>query len=494
MYFWYNLYYLPMRTLLITAFLLLCIHICAQSNPSGTLPHLLQHLMHYKGEIPVISTKKLKGLIPPALLPELYRREVNYLVKTKNSLYVGVDGTGMLFEVKDSAGILGFRRIDKTRLTGNSHGALHFTINDTIYSLGGYGFWRVNGQLRYYNYRKGEWSVIGLNKEIPILGGASWLDYKNRQLYVYGSSSFNQAIKTSQRNNNYEKVKELYRLDLRSGNWTQIGSLIRKFEKSIDSVILNYELEISEHNSFSFGHYNRLEIDNVYYDDFVQNRRWKASSLFYKEFGGHIEKTYNINYCIDSTIYMGDIDKNEFDSISLSKNHFYPTNEKVFTPVKNSIIKEKKGGGGWTPTSWLLSGALAGFLMFAGFSKLWRYYQNSKNNPSNPAYTDSENNQPYHVALFDEIETELINFILSKCKRHDTASVVEVNKILGLSGKNEAVQKKNRSEKINRINEKWRRATGTETTIIQRRRAELDKRVFEYYIIPELFSQIEDRL
>ncbi|MFZ9718776.1 MAG: hypothetical protein ACO3BD_05420, partial [Chitinophagaceae bacterium] len=93
--------------------------------------------------------------------------------------------------------------------------------------------------------------------------------------------------------------------------------------------------------------------------------------------------------------------------------------------------------------------------------------------------------------LFDEIEIELIRFIVEKCKTGNTATVPEINRILGLADKNEAVQKKNRSEKINRINEKWMRKGAHTELLIQRRRSDFDKRNFEYYIEPNSFAEIQ---
>jgi len=68
--------------------------------------------------------------------------------------------------------------------------------------------------------------------------------------------------------------------------------------------------------------------------------------------------------------------------------------------------------------------------------------------------------------------------------------VEEINKVLGLSGKNESVQKKNRSETINDINKKWAVLCGNKNPLILRQRSEFDKRSFEYFIQPVWLEKV----
>lgn len=476
-----------MRTFVLLILLFICACFKALGKYSDTIPPVIYHLLQHKGEIPFISTKDLKGLIPLRLLAKQHHQQENFLIKTKNRLLVGVNGTGMLFEIKDSLGYITFTRIDKTHHYGNNYGALNFTLNDTIYSLGGYGFWRFNGQLRYFNHQSCEWSLMKLNREITFANPTGWFDHKNRQLYVYGTHTKNQVLKTEEPQERVSKNKELYRLDISSGNWTYVGNLITIFDEAADNISSYNELLGDIHfNAFGFGHFIRIGMEHIYYDDFRLNRRWRAYPYFYKQFEEQIARVPNIFYCIDTTVYVSNIELHQFDSIPISKEFFYQTNEAVFTAVK----KEKQAID-WRPVSWLLSGTLFGFLFVAGFSKIKHSRQNSRSVIINPIHPYNEQDRLGRTALFDEIESELIGFILSKCKHHQTASVVEVNKILGLSEKNEAVQKKNRSEKMNRINDKWRQATASKSDLLLRKRAVFDKRVIEYYISPQLLSNVD---
>lgn len=71
-------------------------------------------------------------------------------------------------------------------------------------------------------------------------------------------------------------------------------------------------------------------------------------------------------------------------------------------------------------------------------------------------------------------------------------SIEEINKILGLSYKNPSVQKKNRNEAISRINLKWQLTNKTNKVLIEKRRSEIDKRNFEYYMNEDLWIEFNN--
>jgi hypothetical protein len=91
------------------------------------------------------------------------------LIKTSKGLFIYANGSGRLYQVLNNNDTTEFKRIDSTVFFGYSLGSFPFTYRDTIYSLGGYGIWRINGQLRMYVEKARQWDVVALNKEIPIL-------------------------------------------------------------------------------------------------------------------------------------------------------------------------------------------------------------------------------------------------------------------------------------------------------------------------------------
>lgn len=409
----------------------------------------------------------------------------------------------MLFELKDSAGLLVFHRIDQTHHYGYSFGANYFTLNDTIYSLGGYGFWRHNGQLRYFDYERKGWELVKLNREIPMGSVAGWVDQKRGALYVYATYPLNQAIKQREDEQAKGEQQKLYRLDVKQGNWQELGKMILIFNEPAEN--LNFRLSLKgefNFNAFLPAHLVTVNRDLVYLDDFIQNNRWRPTESFYKKFHPFGGQQPTVLYTIDSVVYMSEIKTNDFDSVRITASDFKLTNEKVYEPFEELGAQQETGTkDNLIETGWLLAGAVFGFLLFPLFTKLRK--RRTTPEPLIPAQRATTTTDPViHVPvspsastpLFDELETELIHFVIEKCKIKTIVSVTDVNRILGLAGKNEPVQKKNRSEKINSINDKWMRVMDKNTPIIHRKRSELDKRIIEYYILAEDILAVEEKL
>lgn len=470
----------------------------ASPNPGpDSTPAIIRHLMAVPGQVPYIHTK-LKQFIPAALVPPQLRNELHYLIKTNQQLYASVDGTGMLFQLNDSAGLLTFRRIDKTHHYGNNHFARYFTLNDTIYSLGGYGFWRGNGQLRYFNPASGDWSLLRLNREIQAINPVGWLDEKHGRLYCYGMHPINQTLVGGENYQHNDSLTQLYVLDIRQGNWRKAGTMIRPFDEPAEKLNIN-SLRLNNtyfyaFNNFPAGQYVQLAYDYIYIDDFLQNKRLRPTKDFYKKIAGFFKYDFQVTYFKDSTFYFGNITLNTFDSIPISSSDFEVTNE----PVYKMVSPSEQNNYQWLRTPGLLAtGMVIGFLLFtatrrfrrpatASITEPTQHNQYLQENPDNATPPKED-----VFSVFDELETELIRYLISRYREGDTVSVSELNKLLGLAGKNEPIQKKNRSEKITRINEKWSSYTGKEELLIRRKRSDFDKRILEYYIDPADFEAVE---
>ena len=99
------------------------------------------------------------------------------LIKHSNDLFIRLDGTGRVYKVKNKIGdTLLVNRIDSTHFFGYNGAAYEFIYRDTIMSLGGFGFWKKNGQLRYYSHQNHEWDIIPLNLEIPVAKESTYFD------------------------------------------------------------------------------------------------------------------------------------------------------------------------------------------------------------------------------------------------------------------------------------------------------------------------------
>ena len=97
-----------------------------------------------------------------------------------------------------------------------------------------------------------------------------------------------------------------------------------------------------------------------------------------------------------------------------------------------------------------------------------------------PVYnTDLTNNE------FNEIERKIIDKLIEKSNNNAFFNVEEFNSYLGIKKKTIEIQKRVRTEAINRINHKFNVNFNKETLFIERVRTNEDRRYFNYMINKE---------
>jgi CRISPR/Cas system-associated exonuclease Cas4 (RecB family) len=86
---------------------------------------------------------------------------------------------------------------------------------------------------------------------------------------------------------------------------------------------------------------------------------------------------------------------------------------------------------------------------------------------------------------FNSIESALINKLIEKSNIDSHLTVDELNSLLGIKKKTIEIQKRVRTEAINRINHKFNVNFNLETIFIERTRSIDDRRYFNYIINKE---------
>ena len=84
------------------------------------------------------------------------------LIKQGKDIYIFINGSGRLYKAIFGVNGLKFIRLDSTINFGYNIGSFGFSYNNRIYSLGGYGYWRMNGQLRVFNEKAKQWDIVKL--------------------------------------------------------------------------------------------------------------------------------------------------------------------------------------------------------------------------------------------------------------------------------------------------------------------------------------------
>ena len=376
----------------------------------------------------------------------------------KNQLLLQIDGTGKLFKIEDST----ITRIDSTVFEGGTFGAYNFVYRDTIFSLGGYGFWVFNGILRYYKTDKKEWSIIPTNLTFPIntrTYSKIWYDRKNQKLFVFYKNPELIYLKQIKNDNNYY----LQCLDLKSKNWWVDPKVINtnfknKFTDFFQDITISTKdgLIISSEKNIYLLDLNNNEIRNIderkfqtYYDFILADK----AVLFY-EMNGKLYSLGNKFSQIDSLLYLS--------------SNFKSSGSKIYA---DKILTNRIDNFG----SYIIIIGLVILLTIMTF-----LYFKKKQVKYTVVNTD-KNNTSFYDKL-NEVEKSLLMLIASNSKKQLNSNIGQLNKVLGISNKPLKIQNNIRANTLMMINKKFMVFGNTQENLIEKKRTEDDKRFYEYFI------------
>ena len=474
------------------------------------LPAILKFIHSYHSEIShIFSFSDSSGFarVIPEIPGNYARFSNNGFIKTSNGIFLQPGGTGRVYKIDFAK--MALTRMDSTRLEGYNWGALTFSFNDTIYSLGGYGFWRNNGHLRFYRDVSNEWEVKPLESELPIGNWPNrlwWLDKRNGKLYVCQGlrDSINEGIVNGYPKNIEPNNKgSVFELDLKEMQWKELGE-VSKYGNLIGGMPIGMS---------PWGLLVENDARNYVICDFSKNRIYNVPSVF-KKIKVRAEHLKGYSFFVDSEFFYGDVYKNTFDSFTLSPKDLIYAGEAFYI---------KKGRSPNISLKNVLFGCAIGVCLL-GLFLFWRMRKFNRGMKSTKvsnltidtpiihkgkpetatiefsSLSEEENNQSgsayfplgkkgFHLT---EVEKSLIKLLVAMEKKRQMANVHDLDRVLGVAGKPESTRKKIRSDTISSINQKVSIRLTKPMKQIESRRSEFDKRIFEYYIPSNQVKEIDE--
>ena len=374
-----------------------------------------------------------------------------------------VYNTGRIYKLDNSSlkdSILLFKRIDHTVNIYYNIGSFLFAHNNQIFDFGGYGFWKNNGLLRKFNYRDKEWDIVELDKEIfpPNVisdGYVTWVDSAQNFLYVPYQEVRNDGLTMLKEDDDIDFNS--HRLDFKTLKWEHLGQLDEQVYQTMKYAIHIFQSE----KGLLLVYINR-----VYWVDFLNNQ---VKVTFDPTLGQTLLRIqrYMLRYWNGEYVYWTNPVNGLYDSTRIDLSKFNYEGQAIWK--KTFHTKEL-----------ILLAALVIVLAIFFFIQFRQ--------PKRQIVGDEE--LVKQEAPFTGTELALLSLLLSKHKIGKTATIPEINYVLGLKDKNHGMQKKVRSEIINKINEKYLLISKGKEMLIQNIRSESDKRFFEYLVNPELVEHL----
>lgn len=391
--------------------------------------------------------------------PVLRAMPVEYLA-TKQGLFLHFGRSGKLYKMEDRGdSLLYFVRIDRTINQNYNIGSHLFCSQDQIFELSGYGFWKSNGLLRQFNYTDQEWDIVPSNREVhlPLVANSrcnAWRDTAGAYLYVPYQVVINDGMSSSWNEAAVDRVS--YRLDVKKRLWEEMGEVTDPALTLFNTAnFVTYPSDRGLFLGFNKG---------IYFADFTTNSISflndppLVQTLLRLQSGSH-------SYYYKGWVYSLNAASYQYDSIRLDPSRFVTTGDVIWTKARFVSV-------------WYL---LLGLPLLLVLLVLYRI----RNRKKSKGALVGDTAVMQQLRPFTETEQSLLQLLLSRSSKGLTASITDINYVLGLKDKSPGMQKKVRSDVMSSINEKFAFVARMPTPLIQSIRSESDKRYFEYMIHPD---------
>lgn len=450
-----------------------------------TLPPILEKLASFQRPVICFSLNNHHLLNIPDL-PENFKNSGQNVLKTKDRIYLQIDGTGRLYRLDSSLNGFKWTRIDSTYFSGYNFGAVNFTLDTNFYSFGGNGYWMVNGILRYFNPKSKEWNLLPCSDPIYFSKEMNngndhfyFLDTSSYYLYFQGINFSHQTIANPFK---YAPNKNmLFKLNIHNGVYDTIGRLTDSAFHFMGTTpwgaLVNNGKVIDVKN-------------NIVY----QLSRAKKNEIIALKENSTSRNNYAISFFVDSMLYIGNYE-NKIDSMKINFKDLIKEEAAFYTPLNSNAtapnINEKN-----MIIIVLVIIIIYLLVMLLGKRGKTPLFASIGLHTSDKIEEQHENGNPVSfrsskvIELLEQRERDLLSFIYKQSAEERLTSIEEINKVIGAAQRTPEIQKRLRSDLIIAINEKLSIVSKSKKSVIEKQRSEFDKRSFEYFIQPEFMELV----
>jgi hypothetical protein len=416
------------------------------------------------------------------------------IIKKGKEVYIQPLGTGRLYKAINNKGNIGVVRIDQTVHSGVNFYAQNMIIKDTLFQLGGLGFWQIRGLLTYYSTKTNQWELVQANravqtyfddqKDAVVHFDDQRLDPKlyvsNSYYYPNYPSSFETAATDS-----------CYVYDFNSRTWMALGKITPAYKRVFD---LKHTHEMDLHINKLLIFQTQLEF---YWVDFEQNKLGTFNSAE----NNRLRELWLSTYNNDKSGLQTGFQFNLGDDL-----YFMKLNDETnLTWVKTKLNLKELDTNNTQP----IYNSTSSFIETIGFF-INQYKSNlliiiiviiigfvvSYNNLKKKKIPNE-----LAVILYDNffnsltiIEKELIEVLYHSNLKGEELSTKTINKIIGVQQKDTLTQNKSRSDHFIKINQKFKMSTQNTESLFIKTRDSQDKRQFNYSLNSIYIHAIEKLL
>ena len=426
------------------------------------------------------ATKSAQPIFFPEDIQKQFDQANYYLHFSRlgGKLVANPDGTGRLYDFQPEGNQLMVERLDHSIYTGYNFSAYAFTFRDTLFSLGGFGFWKYNGLLRHYDPVTGGWEISPTNMEFPISGNpdyrALWIDQVKGYLY-YVTRSVPQPWHKGHAypRDLFQDTSRVFRLDLTKKDWQELGRVTTEGLHRINNTGKIAELPFGELLITEEAGARKLMLLDYDRNLMFQLKDSVARPITKQIFTSTANK---FTWYSKGQLFIGPSRPDTVFHVPLGMESFIPLPGTIYATEDPSYQFSMDH-------LWMMLCLFAGITIGAGTIRAFGKKVTVPGEPGPVLSAPVEN-------FFNPFELNILRAFL---KEKNTLLPEEVNVLLETDRRSVEIQKKYRSETIRGINEKCSKLLGTDQRLVIQERLADDRRQFIYRIEPATFKALRER-
>jgi len=393
------------------------------------------------------------------------------VINNKGEIWLTQNGSNKVYKLGREGKAI---RLDRTINRGFNFGAINLFYKDTLYSIGGYGFWQTTGSIRYFNPNSGEWDIVRNIKNVPVASGINAICHYDKlqgKLFVIYSPTRPEYEKYDE---NMDEEVLMQCFDFREKSWWDIARQINpKIAKKITdlSIIQNY---------------GQTALISSKVNGKVMSVNFNANKIYEVDYKYHTELKQLLNsrnnyiaYTVNEKLYINDLDANTILYSTIKANQLSSYPEAFYINETNKLANSRIP---WLSISIIFNIALGiSIFVIVHLQKKRKELLLNLGSDNNRQQREIKSTKEY-LQYLSNIEIDLLKLLLKNNLNNEKTSISQINKILGTEKKEIKIQNNIRGEAIISINNKFMSFALVKDNLIERQRVEFDKRHMEYFI------------
>jgi len=431
--------------------------------------------------------------------PRVYRfglHDVDFsnavVLKSAAGCWFLLDGTDRVYRLERGSDGPYLKRVDSSSHSGSNFHMIAFLRHDTLYRVGGYGFWRTRRGITWFDGSTGTWKLWSGAPSLPTTHTVYRYDAASDALLLAGV-----WLTRPHEHFRVEFWDSLYRLDFRRNRWENLGMLDRR-DLSFTAVINTPVLHLA------VGPYGTVKVKGgaTFLLDLPRNaimplREGEGMGLVgLEEPSGGTDMGFNRCFLmLDDSLFTVVVSDS---AVSVKAVHLPVA---MFDTAAARPLVARGGVGGGRPGGdgrvWVAVWGLV-LVVFAGY--LWRRPLQEafmrhlvRRRPTAAVSTDASDALDlsgtssaevlrHFAASLRHPQRLLLENIVQAWLTGRPAGTEDLNRWLGLTRKPASLQKVVRSKALHAINADFRMAVKADVDLIERVRDPQDKRVLIYRV------------